>query len=40
MAFADNLDEEKLAEAALAILSLTAHTNMGGVRPRSSWLRR
>ena len=32
MTFADNLDEEKLAEAALAILSLTAHTDMGGVR--------
>jgi hypothetical protein len=32
MTFADNLDEEKLAEAALAILSLTAAKDMGAVR--------
>jgi hypothetical protein len=32
MTFADNIDKEKLAEAALAILSLTAHKDMGGVR--------
>jgi hypothetical protein len=32
MTFAENLDEEKLAEAALAILSLTAIQEMGTVR--------
>jgi hypothetical protein len=32
MTFVDNIDKEKLAEVALAILSLTAHKNMGGVR--------
>ena len=32
MTFTDNIDKEKLAEAALAILSLTAHKDMGGVR--------
>ena len=32
MTFADNLDEEKLAEAALAILSLTATQEMGTTR--------
>jgi hypothetical protein len=32
MTFADKLDEEKLAEAALAILSLTAAKEMGAVR--------
>ena len=32
MTFADNLDEEKLAEAALAILSLTAIQEMGTAR--------
>jgi len=32
MTFADNIDKEKLAEAALAILSLTAHKDMGAVR--------
>ncbi len=32
MTFDDNIDVEKLAEAALAILSLTAHKDMGGIR--------
>ena len=32
MTFSDNIDEEKLAEAALAILSLTAHKDIGAVR--------
>jgi len=32
MIFAENIDEEKLAEAALAILSLTAHNDMSAVR--------
>jgi hypothetical protein len=32
MTFANNLDEDKLASVALAILSLTAHTDMGVVR--------
>jgi hypothetical protein len=32
MTFVDNIDKEKWAEVALAILSLTAHKNMGGVR--------
>ncbi|RLA49672.1 MAG: hypothetical protein DRR42_15240 [Gammaproteobacteria bacterium] len=32
MTFDENINEEKLAEAALAILSLTAHKEFGGVR--------
>lgn len=32
MTFASNIDEEKLAEAALAILSLTSHGEMGVTR--------
>lgn len=32
MIFAENIDDEKLAEVALAILSLTAHKDMGAVR--------
>ena len=32
MTFSDSIDEEKLAEAALAILSLTAIKEMGAVR--------
>ena len=32
MTFEDNIDEEKLAEAALAILSLTSHKESGVVR--------
>ncbi len=32
MTFYENINEEKLAESALAILSLTAHKECGGVR--------
>lgn len=32
MVFDDNIDEEKLAEAALAILSLTAHKDAEVIR--------
>ena len=32
MIFGENINEEKLAEAALAILSLTGHKEPGGVR--------
>ena len=32
MTFGDNIDEEKLAEAALAILSLTSHKDYAVVR--------
>ena len=32
MTFPENIDQQKLAEAALAILSLTAFTDMGGIR--------
>ena len=32
MIFSENIDEEKLAEAALALLSLTSHTDSGVIR--------
>jgi hypothetical protein len=32
MTFAENIDEEKMAEAALAILSLTSYENSGQTR--------
>jgi hypothetical protein len=36
MIFSENIDEEKLAEAALAILSLSSHQQSGVIRPSAS----